>query len=184
VSVLVIDAGGGHVITTPEAVVGEPRRGYSWAPFEPGNTVATVHGAHSDRKLRPIVDELLEGLADAAPWTSAPVFAPTREAWAWAEAQCVLYRQHFDTTAIVGGDAEPVGLATWDRVERRAAAKRTELGLSPASLARLLSSLSAIDGPAAKEGLEALKATGAALVAAATALPPAPDSGGITGGAE
>ena len=73
-----------------------PARGYSWPPFESGNTAAQRHGAQSERHLRPLVDELLEALPEAAPWTSGVPFRPTVEAWAWAEAQAILYRRWFD----------------------------------------------------------------------------------------
>jgi hypothetical protein len=33
---------------------GGPARGYSWPPFEPGNEAALVHGATSERHIRPL----------------------------------------------------------------------------------------------------------------------------------
>lgn len=149
------------------------KRGYSWPPFEVGNEAAVKSGGHSPRKLQPIAEELAAGLTEAAPWTSAAVFRPTVEAWAWAEAQAISYRRWFaEREALLEPDAdsgEPAGLVSWDRAERRAANLRAELGLSPASMSRLLSSLSSIDGPAAQDGLAALRAAGAALRASTAA---------------
>lgn len=145
-------------------------RGYSWAPFTEGHTLSTRHGAQSERHLRPIADELLEGLAEVAPWTSAAPFRPAVEAWAWAEAQAILYRRWFDEHGLdpsAPSDEAPNGLQRWERAEGRAQRLRGELGLSPSSLTTLLRGLSAIDGPAAATGLEALKAAGAQIRQAA-----------------
>lgn len=169
--------------------MGEPARGYRWRDFEPGETTGTAtrfqeghtlstrHGANSSRLLQPIVDELLEWAAEALPWAMAPAFAPTLYAWAWAEARCELYRCYFDERGHHDDDGEPLaGLDRWDRVETRAENLRTQLGIGPMALAKLLGSLGSIDGPAAQEGLEALKATGAQLREAAErrALSPVP----------
>lgn len=145
-----------------------PARGYSWAPFTEGNDVAMRHGAKSERKLRPLADVFLEHLADVAPWATMPAFRPTVEAWAWAEARAELYRRHFDDVGLgMGDEKSPAGLAEWERAEGRAQRLRGELGLSPTTLASLLRGLSAIDGPAAASGLDALKAQGAQIRQAA-----------------
>lgn len=149
------------------------KRGYSWPPFTAGHELSMKHGAHSERKLRPLVDELLEAVHGLAPWCSSPVFAPTVEAWAWAEARAITYRRHFDEVGMsLDAEDPPRGLDQWDRAERRAASLRAELGLSPSSLTKLLSGLSAIDGPAAQSGLEALRTASAAIRAASA--PPQP----------
>lgn len=145
-------------------------RGYSWPPFEPGNTAAQRHGAQSERQLRPLVNELLEALPAVAPWCGTPAFRPTVEAWAWAEAQAVLYRRWFDEQGLdpaAPADKAPNGLQRWERAEGRAQRLRGELGLSPTSLTKLLRGLSAIDAPAAATGLEALRAAGAQIRQAA-----------------
>lgn len=157
-------------MTAPHEVdrVGGEARGYSWPAFAEGNTAGQRHGAHSKRALRPLVDQLITSLQATAPWTSAPVFAPTVQAWAWAEAAAISYRGWFDDHGLYDeNDDETPGDARWDRAERSAARLRAELGLSPASLTRLLSGLSSIDAPAAQSGLEAMKAAGAQLRAAA-----------------
>lgn len=160
-----------------------PARGYSWAPFQPGHTLSTKHGAQSQRHLRPLVNQLLEEVRRLAPWCSSPVFAPTVEAWAWAEAQAVTYRNHFDEAGLGLDDEEPPkGDQRWDRAEGRAAKLRAELGLSPVALTRLLGNLSTLAPAAAHEGLAELQQVGAkiraAIEAAPTSDPPAGDRAG------
>jgi hypothetical protein len=145
-----------------------PARGYKWPPFEPGNTWQLRHGARSARTVAPIAGRLADGLVEAAPWTAAPAFGPTVQAWAWAEAQCVLYRAWFDERGLVDEDGEPrPGLGRWDAAERRAASLRAELGLTPQSLGQLLaraaSVASAVNDQAA---LEALRLEGSRILAA------------------
>lgn len=162
----------GELERRPDGTIRNASRGYRWPPFEAGNVAGLKNGARSERTLRPIVDELLAGLHQLAPWCSAPVFIPTVEAWAWAEARAVLYRRWFDEHGLeLDGEAPPKGLDMWDRAERRAMTLRAELGLSPSSLTRLLSGLSSIDVPAAQSGLEALRQAGAALRTAASQTP-------------
>ena len=144
-------------------------RGYSWPAFAAGHELSVKHGVGSERKLRPIVDELIASLETVAPWTAAHVFRPTVESWAYAEAQCVLFRRWFDVQGIAEGDDDPKSSGRWDKAEARASKLRAELGLSPASLTRLLSGLSAIDASAATSGLDALREAGAATRANAEA---------------
>jgi hypothetical protein len=145
--------------------------------FVEGNDEAVVHGAQSDRHLQPVVAGLLEHLEEVAPWTRGPAFASVVESWAWAEAQAVLYRRHFDRVGLgLEAKDQPKGLDRWARAEGSAARLRGELGLTPASLTRLLAGLSAVDGPAAVSGLDALRSAGAALRSAVGA-PALPDRG-------
>jgi hypothetical protein len=57
-------------------------RGYSWPPFEAGNTAGLVHGAHSARTIAAKAAELEPAfrvwLAEHAKWASAPEFGPVR----------------------------------------------------------------------------------------------------------
>ncbi|MEY2451475.1 MAG: hypothetical protein QOD92_1049 [Acidimicrobiaceae bacterium] len=159
--------------------MGEPARGYVWPPFVVGNDAAERHGAKSDRKLQPIVDDLLAWATGNLPWASGPSFAPSVDAWAWAEARCVLYRRWFNEKGHHDADEQPLaGLERWDRVETRAEKLREQLGIGPLALGKLLGTIGSIDGPAAQSGLDALKAAGAALVQAAeqrALAPGAPD---------
>lgn len=144
--------------------MGEPARGYSWAPFQPGHDLSVRHGARSKRHLRPLVDQLLEEAHRLAPWCSAPVFAPTVEAWAWAEAAVIMYRRHFDEVGM-GLDEEdpPQGYERWHRAERHAIGLRQELGLTPVALTKLLANLSTLAPAAAHEGLAELQSVGARI---------------------
>jgi hypothetical protein len=50
-----------EALDVPADRVGGPARGYSWPPFEPGNTAAVKHGAYvSTLRLAPRIRELVE----------------------------------------------------------------------------------------------------------------------------
>lgn len=146
-----------------------PARGYSWAPFTAGHTVSLKHGAWSERTVSPIAADLEQGLHATAPWTTGAAFAPTRSAWCWAEAQCVVLRRYLDEVGILDPDThEPrPASALLDRLENRAAKLRTELGLTPLALTKLLAGLSSVNPAAAQGGLDALVAAGAQIRARA-----------------
>ena len=68
---------------------GGPARGYKWPPFAPGNTVAQVHGARSERSVAPLAEKIATGLLahDECPaYLLEPVYAPVIAAWSRAEA--------------------------------------------------------------------------------------------------
>lgn len=166
-----------------QPATGAPARGYSWPPFQPGHTLSMRHGAKSARMVAPIAEQMASELSAAAPWTSGAQFAPTVAAWAWAEAQAQLVRQHLDEIGLLDEDGQPRGAANFlDRVEGRAAKLRAELGLTPASMVKLLGGLSSIDAGAAQGGLEALKAAGRQIRTAAE-LPAGSESPGVDDGA-
>jgi hypothetical protein len=145
-----------------------PARGYSWPPFEEGNTVALLHGADSERSLAPVAEFYEAAVVEAAPWTARDAFTLARRAWAYAEARCELYRRWFAERGLFGEDGEPLpGLERWERAEAAARTSREKLGLDPASLAKLLSSLASVAVAGGDDdGLAQLKAEGAAIVAA------------------
>jgi hypothetical protein len=65
-----------------------PARGYSWPPFEVGNTVAVRHGAFSERKLAEVAEALrpeLAGGLDGCPWID-PVDEAEVTDWLTSEA--------------------------------------------------------------------------------------------------
>ena len=148
-------------------------RGYSWEQFGPGNEARTTHGASrgkSGRYLAPIAESLIAQLSELAPWTSYPAFRPSVEAWAWAEARCVRFRAWADEHDVVAkGKALPY-VAEWERAETRAESLRSQLGLDPSSLSKILSRASSRMSKAVGGGdaglLEALEAAGAAMIAA------------------
>jgi hypothetical protein len=140
-----------------------PARGYSWPPFAPGHELSLKHGAASPRMVRPIADQLAAELAEVAPWAAAPQFAAARAGWARVEAQLVLLHRYLDEHGLLDDAGEPRPAATWAaKLEGRAQSLRAELGLSPASMAKLLGDLSRTS--ASGDGVDALKAAGRALL--------------------
>jgi hypothetical protein len=92
--------------------------------------------------LAPIAAELEQGILEEAPWCGRPAFRAAVTAWAWAEASCVLYRQHFAEKGLADESGEPLsGLVRWDRSESRAAMLRSKLALDPNALGSLLDKL-------------------------------------------
>lgn len=64
-------------------------RGYSWPPFEPGNEVATRHGANSERHVVPLAERIAKELLTAATtpeYLREPSYAAVVRAWSRAEA--------------------------------------------------------------------------------------------------
>lgn len=116
-------------------------------PYEPGNTVAQVHGAYSPRKVDPLAAELLEAvLADpATAYLQASRWRPALLAWAKAEAQAQLLSEYLARRGEESGDgvgdlADPRVLSAYallHRAESRAESGRSQLGLTPLSAARL-----------------------------------------------
>lgn len=148
--------------------MGAPARGYRWADFTTGNLVGVRHGADSPRLVSPIAEALAERLPHIAPWTSGDAFAGARQAWAWSEGQAVLLRAYVDEHGPLTPDGEERPAARrLDRVEARAAALRSELGLNPAAMLKLLASAAAIDTGAVHDSLAALRAAGRELREAA-----------------
>lgn len=127
-----------------------PARGYSWPPFEPGNTAAVRHGAWSDRKINPLAAELLTDVLDQAEsdpdlaHLRTPIFRPALRAWARCEARIELVATWLEDRFLdaTPGDLDSDGevrpaadLLT--RLEAQALKHRSALGLDPASMARL-----------------------------------------------
>jgi len=146
-------------------------RGYSWPPFEEGNAAALTHGAFSAGRVQPVADALAEQLAETAPWTAQPAFRAVVASWAYAEAQAALLRLWLDREGVLDDEGAPrPATALLEKVESRAAHGRGELGLTPASWARLVARLGSADAEHAARGLESLRRVGAELVRSA-ALP-------------
>jgi len=145
-------------MSTPEAWQPSPVRGYSWAPFEKGNTVSTRHGVWSQRKVDPVAEELASGLLVDRPDLAG--HPETVFAWARAEARCLLLAEHFAGGLFDGDGNERPGLRLIAQFERLASDLRARLGLDPRSEAELArergaATLTAVD-------LEAVRARGRA----------------------
>jgi hypothetical protein len=144
--------------------LGGPRRGYSWAPFEPGHERSLVHGTRSPRTVGPLA-ERIEREARADPswpdYLTSPEYGPAVAAWARSEAIVeLLWRYLADqdvehwlteqareeseetrtprrTRRISTARRVTNALASLQRWETTAANHRSRLGLDPLSRARL-----------------------------------------------
>jgi hypothetical protein len=114
-------------------------RGYSWPPFEPGNTAAVTHGAHSAGIVDSLAAEYAQAAVDAAPYLALDRFAFALSAWARAEARCELLSRHLDRHGVLNNRGTPRQsiLRVLGTSERAAAHGRDALGLSPESAARI-----------------------------------------------
>lgn len=136
----------------------------SWPPFTEGNAAAMVHGASSSRFVDPlsaqIVGELLAG-EDCPAHLHQDRWRYSLGAWGRAEAQCILIASWIAGQDVEGALTEVTrsiettevtkarstrrniakrvegALGALDRAERRAASLRNDLGLTPASAARM-----------------------------------------------
>lgn len=141
-----------------------PARGYSWDPFEAGNTAAEVHGARSERRVAPLAAEIERDARALPTWPeylTEPTYGAAVAAWCRAEAVVELLWRWLaeqdpldalastsETTTEVeefrggsrsrskGRRVESV-LAQLARWEATAARQRQRLGLDPLSRARL-----------------------------------------------
>lgn len=137
-----------------------PARGYSWAPFAPGNEVTLRHGAHSPRTIQPLAELFASSLLEVAPWAASPAFAGAVQSWAWAEAQAQVLRAWITEHDLVDvgedGATEPAAFRMLDRVEGRLAKLREGLGLTPLSLGKLMAAAATV--AAATGDTESLRA--------------------------
>ena len=116
----------------------QPKRGYSWPPFEPGHQVSLKHGAWSPRVVDPLAEELVATVAATVDWWR-PCDRPAIWAWARAEVRCQLL---VEWLAGKGGDVNDDGTMrpaaeALTRLEATAGTLRARLGLDPLSRARL-----------------------------------------------
>ena len=119
--------------------MGEDARGYSWAPFQPGNTASVKHGAWSARSWRPLADAIAAELVEVAPWAAKDSYSSTVAAWSRTEAQIQLLQNYLAEHELLDEEGAPRGAAhLLVRLEAQAMSLRTELGLSPLALSRLI----------------------------------------------
>lgn len=117
---------------------------------------ATKHGAHSERYVSPIADEVKAELLDTVPYLASPAFAEAVDSYAWKVAQVRLIRDWLDRQQ--GGAIDTRGRTrtagrTLDTLERSLAAERSKLGLDPKSAAELMRSGLSIEARSAYEAL-------------------------------
>lgn len=112
-------------------------------PFEPGNTIAVTHGAHSPGKVSPLAEAIRERTLASAPYLRLPRFHDALWSYCWCEAQCALIRDWLDRQGVSNSRGTlrygPISLLAM--LERRAEKGRAELGLSPASAAAIMASI-------------------------------------------
>lgn len=125
--------------------LGGTARGYSRPPFEPGNTAAVTHGAHSAGIVDSLAAEYVQAAVDAAPYLALARFAFALTAWARVEARCELLSRYIDSHGIQNTRGTPrmSVLATLAASERAAARGRDALGLTPDSAARIAATIRA-----------------------------------------
>lgn len=145
---------------------GGPARGYKWKSATRDNAIALQHGAYSPRVVDPLAAAIVADQLAAPSCPPHLTDDPERwkhalHAWGRAEATVLLIRQWLEgqdvadllsehtealeeTTERKGGSTKRTtgkrresALAALDRAERTAAARRTDLGLTPLSAARL-----------------------------------------------
>ena len=120
--------------------MGEPARGYKWAPFTEGNTAALRHGACSPQTLAPLAKSLATELVESTPWVGHPAFRSTLERWAAAEARCMQRRQWISERGLLAEDGSEqhstAELARDEATAAKAAASAHRCGCWPAHAAR------------------------------------------------
>lgn len=144
-----------------------PARGYTWPPFAAGHTLTLRHGAFSPRSVEPLAAELIEGTIAEGGYLAEPDYRPAVEAWARAEARCILLDAWLQEHGLLDAKGRPHPAAEYaGRLERLAAEHRSRLGLDPRSraalgkdvsstgvdLARLMAAHADRDGPGDAEG--------------------------------
>jgi hypothetical protein len=124
-----------------ETPAGQPARGYSWPPFEPGNTAAVRSGFWASPTLRPDdraeVEEIAASLREVMPLYLA-AFEPVLEQLA-----CRLWRQRraygdLSEHGILRADGKPAPiLIDLSKLERQIARDLADLGMTPRAAAAL-----------------------------------------------
>lgn len=113
----------------------KPGRGYSWPPFDKGNTVSRRHGVWSKRTWEPLAEDLFTGLLDDKP--DLVVYPELLAAWARAEARCILLAEYLVDKLTEGDERSEKCLRFVHQFERLAHELRRELGLTPGAEADL-----------------------------------------------
>lgn len=139
---------------------GNPARGYSWPPFEPGNEVAVTHGFYVSPRLRPEhaaeVDEIASRVWDLLPATlRQPSYAPAVEGFAcrvWQARRAYADLAEHGLLRGVGREPAPI-LRFLGTLERTIQRDLEQLGLTPRSAAELGLDLTRAKGEALRAHL-------------------------------
>jgi len=138
-------------------------RGYSWPPFENGNTASLVHGADSPRVIEAVGRIVRDDVVEQAPWIVQPIFADALLRYCRAEARARLLSDHmFKLADDEGPDKVPIRL--WESAvacDNAASKAAADLGLTPLARARLASLTATTE--ATHDALARLAETGRAI---------------------
>lgn len=152
-------------MTRKDGSQGLEARGYSWAPFEEGNTVALVHGGNSQRAIAAKAIEVHETLIDHAPYLAEAIFAPQVNRYLQATAREQLLHEYIIKLSDDKGP-QAVPSRVWEQstaATRLAAKLADDLGLSPRGHAELKAI--AASAETAESSLSDLRRRGAEITA-------------------
>jgi hypothetical protein len=138
-------------------------RGYSWPPFEDGNTMALIHGADSPRVIEAVARIVRDDVVVQAPWILEPIFADALLRYCRAEARARLLSDHIFNLA-EGQGAHKVPIRLWESAvacDNAAARAAADLGVTPLARARLASLTATTE--ATNAGLQDLAERGRAI---------------------
>jgi hypothetical protein len=116
-----------------------PARGYSWPPFEPGNTKALTHGAYSENVIEARAAIVRNELLELCLHLDEPAFAPAVARFLRAETRALLLHDWITKTVNEKG-AGAVKAWAWEQAaatDRLAAQIGQTLGLDPIGQARI-----------------------------------------------
>jgi hypothetical protein len=145
-----------------EFKMGAPARGYSWPPFENGNTKSLVHGARSPRVVDAAATILAESVVSEAPWLDAEIFQAAVWRYARAEARARLLSNYI--LEVAEDHPEQIGARLWESAngaDNTASKMAESLGLTPLSRAKLAAIVASTE--ATSEGLTQLAERGHAI---------------------
>jgi hypothetical protein len=131
------------------------------------------HGARSERRWRPVAEQLRADALQVAPWLTRPAFRWSLEAWSVAEAKARLLDAWLEEHGMLTEDGDVRNAANLaDKMHTRAITLRGQLGLDPLSFAKLLVTFAA--APGADDIVAALAAEGRKAMTARSDPPALP----------
>jgi hypothetical protein len=123
-----------------------PPRGYSWPPFEEGNSAALTHGAFSPRKVNPLAEQIAGVLLTQGPsFLRSPEYGLAVWGLARTEARIQTVSEWLDEHGELDDEGlpRPAGSLLL-KLERLAAEHRSRLGLDPSSRVRIERDLASV----------------------------------------
>jgi hypothetical protein len=143
-------------------------RGYTWPPFEPGNTVSLRHGAFSHRVISEAGQQIRHALLESYPYLADDAFVEAIDRYCRAEARAQLLHDYItekvDTEGVEA--VKPYLWAEAGRAEANAQKFGSECGLDAAGHAKIARDLGLarnIQRDANARRTDELAATGRAL---------------------